>query len=73
MKWSSFSTGVMFASAALIALWLTMPPIPKEWRQCAPAQDGEELVTTAQHKDRTECNYAKKASGRVVQRKRVIS
>lgn len=73
MKWTSFSTGVFFASCLLIGLWAAAPQVPPVWRQCAPAQDGEVLVTTSQYKEHTECNYAKKTQGRVIQRKKVVS
>lgn len=73
MKWSSFSCGAMFGTTLLLSLWLTLPPVQPEWRQCSPAQDGEALNTTTQYPDRTECAYVKRASGRVVQRKRVVS
>jgi hypothetical protein len=72
-SWSSFSAGALLGTAIWAALWLTMPPVQKEWRQCAPAQDGEALVSTVQLKDRTECNYVKKPTGRTVQRKKVVS
>lgn len=73
MNWSSFTTGAMFGASLLLCLWLSLPPAQKEWRQCAPAQDGEALVSTTQLKDRTDCNYAKKPTGRVIQRKKVVS
>ena len=40
------------------------------WRQCAPAQGGQELVSTTQWPDRTDCFYAKtSASKRMPHRK----
>ena len=30
-----------------------------QWRQCAPAQDGWELVSSVQYEDKTECFYQK--------------
>ncbi len=60
MNWSSFSTGVFFGVSICATLWLTMPEAEPVWRQCAPAQDGKELVTTVQHPDRTDCFYQKR-------------
>lgn len=73
MNWSSFTSGLILATCGLMALYLTLPPHEPYWRQCAPAQDGEAVVATSQYPDRTECSYAKKPTGRVIQRKRVTS
>lgn len=73
MNWSSFTTGLTFGVVLLLALYLTLPPHEPHWRQCAPSQDGEVLVSSSQYEDHTDCNYAKKLIGRVVQRKRVTS
>lgn len=73
MNWSSFTTGLTFGVALLLALYLTLPPAEPFWRQCAPAQDGEVLVSSSQYEDHTDCNYAKKPNGRVIQRKKVAS
>lgn len=69
MKWSSFFTGVVFASAALGALWLTVPPQEPIWRQCPPSNAGEKLVTMVQHEDHTDCFYARNVVGRVVRKR----
>lgn len=73
MNWSSFSTGAFFAACMCVGVWLTAPAVEPEWRKCAASQDGEELVYSAQHPDRTECYYVKKPTGRVIQRKKVLS
>lgn len=73
MNWASFTSGMVLAAGSLLGLYLSLPEVPPVWRQCAPAQDGEALATTTQYSDRTECAYIKRASGRVVQRKRVVS
>lgn len=73
MNWSSFTSGLVLATCGLLALYLTLPPHEPHWRQCAPAQDGEVLVSSSQYEDRTDCNYAKKLTGRVIQRKKVVS
>lgn len=73
MNWASFTTGLTFGVALLLALYLTLPPHEPHWRQCAPAQDGEVLVSSSQYEDRTDCSYAKKPTGRVTQRKKVVS
>lgn len=73
MNWSSFTAGSTFGAALLLSLWLTLPPVQPEWRQCAPSQEGEVLVSTSQYPDHTDCNYAKKPTGRVIQRKKVVS
>ena len=39
------------------------------WRQCAPAQGGQELVSTTQWPDRTDCFYQQQKKGRVPARK----
>lgn len=73
MNWASFTSGMVLAAGSLLGLYLSLPEVPPVWRQCAPSQDGEVLVSTVQHKDRTECNYAKRPTGRMTQRRSITS
>lgn len=68
MNWSSFTAGIVIGSCTLMGLYFSLPPAEPFWRQCAPAQAGEALVSTTQQKDSTECNYSKKSTGRVIHR-----
>jgi len=70
MNWSSFSAGVVIAGAVMTGLWITMPPQQPTWRQCAPAQADERLVSATQYTDRTDCFYVRNvAKGAVVKKK----
>ena len=67
-------SGIFGGFAVWLALFLTMPVPQKEWRQCAPAQDGFEIVATSQYEDHTECVYqpTRKSKNKNTVRKDVI-
>lgn len=59
---NSFAAGCVLASLITTLVFLTSPE-PRNWRQCAPAQAGEQLVSTVQYEEKTECFYQK--SGKI--------
>lgn len=55
----SFSAGCVLSGIIFVSLYLSMPVDTEKWRQCAPAQAGEQLVSSVQYEDKTECFYQK--------------
>lgn len=55
----SFSAGCVLSSIIFVSLYLSMPVDTEKWRQCAPAQAGEQLVSSTQWEDHTDCFYQK--------------
>lgn len=60
-RFGSFFLGVFFAFAAFLfsGLFLEHSARNADWRKCAPAHNGHELVSTTQWEDRTDCFYKK--------------
>lgn len=60
-RFGSFFLGLVFAFAALFFSGMLLENTPRNfyWRQCEPAQNGYELVSTTQWEDRTDCFYQK--------------
>ena len=54
----SFCSGLV-VSALLFTAIFTTKPVEEHWRQCAPAQAGEQLVSSVQYEEKTECFYQK--------------
>ena len=55
-KFGSFFLGLVFAFAVFVFSDVFFAR-SADWRKCAPAQNGHELVSTVQYEDRTECFY----------------
>ena len=60
-RFGSFFLGLVFAFAMLLfaGLFLERSVRNADWRQCAPAQNGHELVSTTQWDDHVDCFYKK--------------
>lgn len=54
----NFALGAVI-TGLLFALLNPVKPVEEHWRQCAPAQAGEQLVSSVQYEDKTECFYQK--------------
>lgn len=52
----SFCSGIVL-TGTMFALLYTTKPVEEHWRRCAPAQTGEQLVSSTQWEDRTDCFY----------------
>jgi len=55
----SFFAGCVLSGIVFVALYLSLPVETEKWRRCAPAQAGEQLVSSVQYEDKTECFYQK--------------
>ena len=55
----SFFAGCVLSGIVIVALYLSLPVETEKWRRCAPAQAGEQLVSSVQYEDKTECFYQK--------------
>ena len=60
-RFGSFFLGLVFAFAMLVFAGLLLERSVRnaDWRQCAPAQNGHELVSTTQWDDHVDCFYQK--------------
>ena len=68
--WLGIAVAVWMLCCAVVIMDERQKASPYKWRQCAPAQGGQELVSTTQWPDRTDCFYAKtSASKRMPHRK----
>jgi hypothetical protein len=54
----NFALGAVITGLLFVAIFTTKP-VEEHWRQCAPAQAGEQLVSSVQYEDKTECFYQK--------------
>ena len=54
----NFALGAVI-TGLLFAFLYPVKPVEEHWRQCAHAQAGEQLVSSIQYEEKTECFYQK--------------